>query len=646
MCGIAGVFDRRAATSADALRFRANAMAAELTHRGPDDAGVWVDESCGVALGFRRLAIIDLSAAGHQPMHSADGRYTIVFNGELYNYLDLRRELITKSCTFRGGSDTEVVLAAVSRWGLDPALDRFNGMFAFALWDADERHLTLCRDRLGEKPLYYGWAGDELIFSSELKGLRAHPGFRASVDRQALASYLRYTYVPSPRSIYEDAWKLPPGCTLRVAPGTGRTLPAPRRFWDLRRVSAAGQADRLMSGEDAAVDQLDELLGDAVALRLHSDVPIGAFLSGGVDSATVVALAQAQSSRPVRTFTVAMADTGIDESPRARAVARHLGTDHTEVCIQPTDAMALIPSLPERWDEPFSDPSQLPTALICSVAREHVTVCLSGDGGDEVFGGYNRYVLGRRMWERLGPLPAGVRRRLSRLLLRPSPSTWERWGRLLPPKRRLPDVGGKAQKLAALLQADDPAGVYLALVSQWDATTVMLGDGAEDSAAAIAAQGAPPLDDFTEQMMFLDSAMSLPDDMLTKVDRASMSVSLEARVPLLDHRVVELAWRLPPQFKVGPRQGKRLLRKVLSRYVPPSLVDGPKMGFDPPIGVWLRGPLRDWAESLLSVRSLTRAGLLDPSPIRAVWAEHLSERRNRDYELWTILMFQAWSERG
>jgi asparagine synthase (glutamine-hydrolysing) len=647
VCGIAGVLDPLGATPGHDLGHLARAMADRLRHRGPDSGGVWVDETAGIAFGHRRLSILDLSPHGAQPMHSRCGRYTLVFNGEIYNHGHLRASLEEVGVRFRGHSDTEVLLAAVAKWGLETALERSNGMFALALWDHRERVLSLARDRLGEKPLYYGWAGRHLVFGSELKVLAAHPDFRPDVDRGALALYLRYNYVPSPYSIYRNVWKLPPATVVTLARPVPGALQAPEPFWRLTDVVDGGTRNRVQGTEEDAADELDSLLGEAVALRMHADVPLGAFLSGGVDSSTVVALMQAQSGRPVRTFTVAMPEAGFDESEDAAAVARWLGTDHTEVELSVSDALELVPTLPVHYDEPFSDPSGLPTSLVCVAARRHVTVSLSGDGGDEVFGGYNRYLYSRQVLQRLRSLPRPARETASRLLLALSPAAWDRAiGRLepfLPLRLRVRNPGDKAQKLGNLLRMADTGDLYLALVSHWDgASPVEEGDA--PSTLLDDPTTWPALEDLTEQMMFLDTAVSLPDDMLTKVDRASMSTGLEVRVPLLDHRVVEFAWRLPPGLKVGTDGGKHLLRRVLHRYVPASLIERPKMGFDPPLAAWLRGPLREWAECLLQERRLRDEGFLDPVRVREAWAEHVSGRRNRTYELWGALMFQAWSE--
>jgi asparagine synthase (glutamine-hydrolysing) len=657
VCGIAGILDPAGATSAERLASLAAAMAGTLVHRGPDDDGVWADPTAGVGLGFRRLAIIDLSQAGHQPMRSPAGRYTMVFNGEIYNHRELRRAL-APGVRLRGHSDTEVLLARMDERGVHDALREANGMFALAVFDHQTRELHLARDRLGEKPLYYGWAGGHLVFGSELKALRAHPEMAGVIDRGALALFLRYTFVPAPHTIYRGIRKLLPGTLLTFGAGTaaGR-LPEPRPYWQLPEVVAAsvdGNGSRHPPGDRrAAVEALHELLLDATELRMTADVPVGAFLSGGVDSSTVVALMQA--ARPgakVRTFTVAMPDIAFDESAAAAAVAHHLGTAHTTVELTAGDATGVIPELPRVYDEPFADPSQIPSMLVARAAREHMTVALTGDGGDEAFAGYNRYVLGRAAWRRLRWLPDPVRRGVRRGLLAVPPARVDRLMRRLepvtPPGLRLRNPGDKAQKLARLLdagtRADDGDGfVYRALVSEWPDPGALALGAVEPGIFADAGDGVDGLG-LVERMMLLDQLGVLPDGMLTKVDRATMAASLECRLPLLDHRVVELAWSLPLEWHLHGGRGKRLLRSVLDRYMPSELIDRPKTGFDPPVGEWLRGPLRDWGEDLLGGRRLADEGWLDPDPIRQRWREHQERKRNWDYALWTVLQFQAWLE--
>lgn len=642
MCGIAGVWDpsgRLATTDLDSLVGR---MIVSLRHRGPDDEGSWVDPKAGVALATRRLAVIDLTEEGHQPMASASGRYMLAFNGEIYNHGDLRRELQALGHGFRGRSDTEVLIEGVDRWGLWKTLERVNGMFALAVWDRHERRLHLARDRLGEKPLYYGRIGGGFAFASEVKALRVHPGFRADVDRDALALFLRHKYVPAPRTIYRGIAKLPPATVLTLD-GTRSGEPVPVPYWSLGEAAEHGLAEPIRETTPVVVDELASLLGDAVARRMVADVPLGAFLSGGVDSSTVVALMQAHSDRPIRTFTIGFTDPSWDESADARRVARYLGTDHTELVASPGEATAVIPRLADVYDEPFADSSQIPTLLVSELARREVTVALSGDGGDEVFGGYNRYAWTPAVWRRFGWLPQPARRGLAAALTSVSPAGWDRAMRLvepvLPRSSRQRIAGEKLHKLARSLTARGPDEMYAVLISHWDdPASVAIGASVNGAVAG------PEVRGFTRRMMLLDTSGYLPDDILVKLDRATMAVSLEGRVPYLDHRVVEFAWRLPLAMRVRGATGKWILRRVLDRYVPRSMVERPKMGFGVPIGAWLRGPLREWAEELLAADRIRREGYLRPELVRAVWADHLSGRRNRQYELWDVLMFQSWLE--
>jgi asparagine synthase (glutamine-hydrolysing) len=641
MCGIAGAW--QAGVREDEWDHRLRLMAGALVHRGPDDEGRWFDAEAGIGLASRRLAIIDVSPEGHQPMLSASGRFVVAYNGELYNFQDLRAELEQAGHRFRGHSDTEVLLTAVEHWGLESALGRFNGMFAFALWDRERRRLHLARDRVGEKPLYYGWAGRAFVFGSELKAVRLHPDVSADESRDAVALFLRYGFIPAPYSIYQGISKLEPGSLLTVAVDRNA---APRPYWSAADMAERGVAEPFAGTPDEAVEAVDVLLRDAVRRRMVADVPVGAFLSGGIDSSTVVALMQAEASRPVRTFTIGFEEADYDEAVHAGRVAAHLGTDHTELYVSPAQAMALIPRLPTLYDEPFADSSQIPTFLISELARRHVTVSLSGDGGDEVFGGYNRYVLGRRLWRAIGWMPAGIRARLAGGLRLLSPDAWTRvLGRAGFGALNVRHPGDQMQKLAGVLDAADPDGMYATLVSHWNEPTAIVEGGLEPQARLTGVSRRPHLDDFTARMMFFDLVGYLPDDILVKLDRASMGVSLEARVPLLDHRVVEFAWRLPLSLKVRGREGKWILRRVLDRYVPSRLVDRPKSGFAIPIDSWLRGPLRDWAESLLDEGRLRKEGILRPEPVRDRWREHLSGRRNWQSLLWDVLMFQAWRER-
>ncbi len=644
MCGIAGLIDRRAGTPAAALGATARAMADAIAHRGPDGSGVWVDESAGVGLGHRRLSIIDLSETGAQPMVSASGRYVISYNGEVFNFLDLRRELEAAGDRFRGGSDTEVMLAGFARWGIEATAKRLIGMFALALWDRETRRLTLVRDRLGIKPLYYLVRDDLLLFGSELKALRAAPGWRPTLDRDALVGYLRHNYVAAPHSIYAEVKKLPPGHILTLDPGQAPHLTP---FWDMREVARAGlAASRRTTLSDAeAVERLDALLRDSVRRRMLADVPLGAFLSGGIDSSTVVALMQAESNRPVKTFSIGFNEAAYDESPHARAVAAHLGTEHTEFMVEPRHALDVIPKLAEWYDEPFADPSQIPTYLVAAMTRKHVTVALSGDGGDEVFAGYNRYFWADSLWRKLGKLPRGLRRAGACAVRQVAPATWDALFRLAPRRWRPPQPGDKMHRFADVLACPGPDAIYRRLVSQWVEPGEVATGGREPLGPLWDDTVAAEIPDFIARMQFLDTVTYLPDDILTKVDRATMAVSLEGRVPLLDHRVVEFAWSLPRHFKLREGRSKWILRQVLARYVPDRLVERPKMGFGVPIDAWLRGPLRDWAQDLLDPRTLRADGLIRPEPVERLWREHQSGAVNWQYPLWVVLMFQAWRRR-
>jgi asparagine synthase (glutamine-hydrolysing) len=651
VCGLTGFLDTEGIRNDGELRALLDPMTERIRHRGPDDEGAWTDAASGVALGFRRLSIIDLSEQGHQPMASHDDRFVLIFNGEIYNYRDLRSELEGLGDRFRGTSDTEVMLEAFCRWGFEQTLQRLNGMFAIVLWDRRERKLHLARDRMGEKPLYYGWMGRVFLFGSELKALRAHPAFEPDVDREALALYLRYKYVPTPRSIYRGVAKLPPAAWLTIDPQRPGDRPSPKAYWSVRAAAEAGLADPLKATELEATDQLESLLREAVGIRMHADVPLGAFLSGGVDSSTVVALMQSQSARPVKTFTIGLSEVGYDESAYARAVAERIGTDHTELVLTAREAMEVIPRLPAVYDEPFGDSSQVPTMLVSGLARGCVTVSLSGDGGDELFGGYNRHRLISSVWGRVGRLPRGARRAASGALslvpaemLNRSLSRFPRLSRGEAGQR----PGDKLQKLAAALAVDGPEEMYLRLVSHWtDPGSIVLGTDEPITTVTDPGSWIRGLTD-AERAMYLDAVTYLPDDILAKVDRASMAVGLEARVPFLDHRVVELAWRIPLGMKLRDGEGKWLLREVLRRYLPQGSFERPKAGFGVPIGEWLRGPLRGWAEALLQERRLRDEGFLDPAPVRRAWNEHLAGRHNHQYPLWDVLMFESWldAERG
>ena len=643
MCGFAGLLSASAFTS-EQLEAHARRMTAPILHRGPDDSGTWADAQAGVAFGFRRLAILDLSVNGHQPMWSPSRRFVMVFNGEVYNFDELRDELERAGCRFRGSGDSEVILAAFDRWGIERAVRRFVGMFAIAVWDADRRELSFVRDRVGKKPLYVYSEPGLITFGSELKALMAGPSFDRSLDRQAVASYLRYLYVPAPRSIFERAIKVPAGHVLTVS-DPKRSLPAPRAYWSLRDVALDGLAAPFAGSDGDAIDTLDALLTDAVGCRMRADVPLGALLSGGIDSSTVVALMQQASSRPVNTYTIGFAEKEFDEAAHAARVADFLGTDHTELLLTADDARSLIPRLTETFDEPW----QLPTLLVSQLARRHVTVALSGDGGDELFAGYNRYLYGARMLPRVSRMPRTVRHLVAAGLTSVSPAAWDRLYRftatLVPgvPDQRL--AGERIHKLGRLLGAASVGDMYRSLLSAWPQPHGLLMNGrASDDLTARILDAAEPAD-LLDRMMLADQTTYLPDDLLAKVDRASMAVSLEVRAPLLDHRVVEFSWRLPRALKIRGDVGKWLLRQVLYRRVPPDVVERPKMGFSVPIDRWLRGPLRTWADELLSREQLGRGGLLNPTPIIAAWRALQQGRRPAGAGLWAVIVFQAWRAR-
>lgn len=650
MCGFSGFLSRRDIGNVDNVSHLLGKMGRAIFHRGPDSDGTWSDREAGIGLVHRRLAIVDLSAAGHQPMVSTDGRYVLVFNGEIYNHLSLRSllEKTGASTGWRGHSDTETLLAGFLAWGVEETLRHCVGMFAIALWDRKTRTLTLARDRMGEKPLYYGWQGQGeqsvFLFGSELKALRAHPSFRAQIDRNALCLFMRHNYIPAPYSIYEGIAKIEPGGIVSLS--LADPMPCFSKYWDTAAVARQGLADPFSGTSDEAVLRLEELAMDAVRQQMMADVPLGAFLSGGIDSSTVVALMQAQSSRPVKTFTIGFHEEGYNEAVHAKAVATHLGTEHTELYITPEQALAVIPSLPTLYDEPFSDSSQIPTFLISKLARQHVTVSLSGDGGDELFCGYSRYTQAARVWNSLGRLPSMVRSGVANSIRSISVNGWNRIASpllpLLPARKR--NVGDKAHKLAELLNHPDFLSFYRRFITHWPSPDEVVVGGKEPANYFTALQNGQIGLGSLESMMLADAMTYLCDDILVKVDRAAMGMSLETRVPFLDHRLFEFAWKLPLTMKLSDGQGKWALRQVLYRHVPKELIERPKMGFGVPIDSWLRGPLRDWAENLLSETRLRTEGYFNPAPIRLKWAEHLSGQRNWQHHLWDVLMFQAWLE--
>ena len=644
MCGLAGFFARRN-WSSDELRNMVSRMTESIVHRGPDDSGIWAEPAAGVALGFRRLAIVDLSAQGHQPMPSWSGRFTLIFNGEVFNHRILRKELESRGCAFRGHSDTEVILAAFEKWGIERTVRRLIGMFAMAVWDSARGELSLIRDRLGIKPLFVYHHNGIVSFGSELKALHAGPDFDRTLDMTALTSYLRYLYVPAPRSIFQHVSKLTPGHILTIVDPTA-PLPASSPFWSVDEAAREGLASEFSGSDEEAVAELETLLTDAVRLRMQADVPLGALLSGGIDSSTVVALMQKSASRPVKTFTIGFDQKEFNEAAHARAIASHLGTDHTELHLTGEDALAVIPSLAEMFDEPLADPSQIPTFLVCQLARRDVTVALTGDGGDELFGGYNRYIGGERLITGLQRWPRAIRKFSASGVTSLSPRAWDQMNSMLRPvfpasvRTRL--IGEKMHKIGDVLRADSTSGMYRSLLSAWqDPESLVVGASRNHgSDGTLVANGSLGL---MERMMLADQTSYLPDDLLAKVDRASMAVSLEARVPILDHRVVELSWRLPRQFKVRDGRGKWILRQILYKHIPPVLVDREKMGFSVPLARWLGGPLRNWAGDLLL--SGETDGFLRSTVVRKEWDRFLAGDSSNAAGIWALVMFRAWQSR-
>jgi asparagine synthase (glutamine-hydrolysing) len=636
MCGIVGVwggssFDKQMGKS----------MVSTIAHRGPDSQGSWVNDELRLSLAHCRLSILDLSSVAHQPMVSDCSNYVLVYNGEIYNHLDLRQELESAGVGgWRGHSDTETLLAALRFWGVEKTLKKLNGMFAFAFWHKQRKRLYLARDRMGEKPLFYGESRGTFLFASELKALTVHPDWQGDIDRDALALFMRYSYVPAPWSIYKGILKLPPAHFIVVSEG-GHSISSPQCYWDLGEIAETGSHSPILNPE-GMVDELDVLLRDAVKRRMASDVPLGSFLSGGYDSSIVTALMQAQSDHPVKTFTIGFHDQGYNEAHHAKEIAKHLGTEHTELYVTPEEAMGVIPMLPTIYDEPFSDSSQIPTFLVSQLARQNVTVSLSGDGGDELFCGYNRYLLGYRAWQKLRLFPPSIRRLLAWTLNHTPGHVLDAMQMKLPQRFRVPNLSDRLPKLAEVLVHPDGESFYHQLVSHWKSPDQVVLGSTEHKTILSQPDSLPNISGLRERMMYLDMMTYLPDDILTKVDRASMAVSLEARVPLLDHRVVEFAWQVPTEYKYRDGKGKWLLRQVLYRYIPQDIMDRPKMGFGVPIESWLRGPLRDWAETMLNEKRLREEGYFDAGLIRQMWSEHILGKRRWHYYLWDVLMFQAW----
>lgn len=653
MCGIVGFLGGKEIGHTDAVYSLLQRMSKPILSRGPDDFGAWTDsESCGLA--HRRLAIVDLSPAGHQPMSCHTGQFVIVFNGEIYNHLELRRQLETAGLApvWRGRSDTETLLAGFVAWGIHATVERCVGMFAFAAWNKSERLLTLGRDRLGEKPLYYGWQGDGdlacFLFGSDLSTLKAHPSFNAAIDRNSLSLLMRHNYIPAPHSIYSDIFKLLPGHLLNISLSSREYFL--QEYWSLPAVAEEGVSQPFIGTDLQAINELELLLSSTIKQQMVADVPLGAFLSGGIDSTTVVALMQAQSVRPIKTFTIGFHEKGYNEAEHAKSIAQHLGTDHTEMYVTSQQALDVIPKLHHLYSEPFSDSSQIPTFLVSQLARKQVTVSLSGDAGDELFCGYGRYSVTDSLWRRMSMIPSMMRGVAGAVIKAVPPNGWNLAASplrpFLPQTLRDANIGDKLHKASDLLPAKKIDDLYLHLVSHWDTNNLVL--GGSQPATYLNGKWLPlaGLNDI-QRMMALDSLTYLPDDILVKVDRASMGVSLESRVPFLDHRVVEFAWKLPQHMKFREGVGKWILREVLFRHVPKVLIERPKMGFGVPIGPWLRGPLRDWAEALLDENRLKQEGFFNPEPIRRKWEEHLSGKRNWQHHLWDVLMFQAWlNEQG
>lgn len=642
MCGITGFFGQSISHQMSEL---ATEMADRIAHRGPDDSGVWCDQEVGIALAHRRLSIVDLSPAGHQPMHSASGRYVLVYNGEIYNHLEIREQLTAENHApaWRGHSDTETLLAAIEAWGLTATLKASVGMFAIALWDRQERTLTLARDRFGEKPLYYGWQNGVLLFGSELKAITAHPAFERRIQREAVALLLRYNYIPAPYSIWQGIHKLPPAAYISFK--TGQLQPEPEAYWSLASVALHGQNDPFAGTESDAVLELNKTLISAIRGQMLADVPLGALLSGGVDSSLVVALMQSQSERPVRTFSIGFHEKQFNESGYARDVAKHLGTEHTELFMSANDVLNAIPRMPSMYDEPFADSSQLPTSLVMALARQHVTVALSGDGGDELFGGYNRYLLAPKLWHGMRVLPKPLRVALGSALQSVSAENWERLAKPFAQLIRQNMVGTKIHNMSdRLLNVNGFDELIELMTAEWRDYCPVNGVPVVNDVFIRRFQQWPAIENYAARTMFVDAVTYMPDDILVKVDRAAMAVSLETRAPLLDHRMAELAWSLPMSMKINKGQGKHVLRQVLYNYVPKNLIERPKMGFAIPLDQWLRKELRDWAESLLSNDRLNREGFFDVDRVRETWNAHLSGSKNYGHRLWSVLMFQAWLE--
>ncbi len=650
MCGINGFYSKYSFTFDNVI----SKMNSSISHRGPDTNGIWVDKNSGIVFGHQRLSILDLSDSGSQPMHSNSGRYIITYNGEVYNHLEIRKELENNNngINWRGTSDTETLLEAIDFWGIETALKKIDGMFAFGLWDKKNNSLTLARDRIGEKPIYYGWQGKGdnkvFLFSSELKALKAHPEFIREVNIDAISLQLRHNYIPAPYSIFKNIFKLLPGHYLKFSESDLKKnlLPNSKCYWSLIESALYGINNQLTQSDTEIQNNLEKYLQSSVKKQMISDVPLGAFLSGGIDSSIVVALMQSQSNVPIKTFTIGFDEDSYDEAKHAKNIALNIGADHTELYISPQKAMDVIPKLPTIYDEPFSDSSQIPTFLVTQLANKHVKVVLSGDAGDELFCGYNRYVMSKKFWSILSLMPLSSRNILSSGLQSISPQTWSSFSNILPGLNKYSNFGDKIHKGANALTAKNFNDLHYRLCSNWQNPTDVVINSKE--LGTFLTEFRPQLNGLNgeQQMMTLDFINYLPDDILVKVDRASMASSLETRIPFLDHNLIEYVWKIPQSLKLKNGQGKWILRQILNKYVPKNLTERPKMGFGVPIDTWLRGPLRDWAENLLNENKLKQEGYFNSRLIRDKWEEHLSKKKNWQHHLWSVLMFEAWIDQN
>lgn len=646
MCGINGFYSKSSSTFNNVIL----KMNSAISHRGPDTNGTWLDKNSGIVFGHQRLSIIDLSIAGNQPMQSNSGRFILTYNGEVYNHLEIRKELKKNDYNIKwcGSSDTETLLEAINYWGIEIALQKIHGMFAFGLWDKKTHSLILARDRAGEKPLYYGWQGEGknkvFLFGSELKALKIHPEFKGEINRDSIALQLRHNCIPAPYSIYKDIHKLMPGNYLELKESDLKKnlLPISKSYWSYTETAKYQNNNQLSLSEVDIKKDLEKHLKLSVKKQMISDVPLGAFLSGGIDSSTIVALMQSQSSNPVKTFTIGFSENDYDESKYAKKIANHLGTDHTELYVSSKKAMDVIPKIPCIYDEPFSDSSQIPTFLVSQLAKNHVKVAISGDGGDELFCGYNRYLMSKKFLNMFRFIPLSLRKILASSIQLISSQNWNKISNYLPGLNDHVNFGDKIHKGASVLESQTLYDYYYKLCSHWKNPNKVVVNCKEPKTLLTDLNQDLKNFDIQQQMMILDFITYLPDDILTKVDRAAMACSLETRVPFLDHKLIEHVWKIPHSLKFRNGKGKWILRQILEQYVPKDLTERPKMGFGVPIGIWLRGPLKDWAENLLSEKRLKQEGFFNPKPIRDKWMEHLSGKKNWQYDLWDILMFQAW----